>query len=184
MDVLSALLGCSLYMDDNLVRAIVESTSQSNPLFVQNVALDSTPPEEPPITVAQAVAQAEAIAKHGGRPVLGLMQIPAVWLTGFGRSLQDAFDPCINVTIGTAMLSNFAYECAKASGAKDKTSVRPCITRKYATAAGALDFEIVTNLELQIQRPKDRETPNAPIYRGSWATWGSDAILVTLEGAK
>ena len=122
MDVLSAILGCSLYMDDNLVRAIVESTSQSNPYFVQNVSLDFAPPESTPTTVEQGVAQADAIAKHGGRAVLGVMQIPALWLTGYGRSLRDAFDPCVNITIGTAMLSNFAYECSKSSGAKDRVS--------------------------------------------------------------
>ena len=108
MDVLAAILGCSMYMDDNLTRAIMESTSQSNPYFVQNTSLDFAPPEALPTNADEATTRAETIAAHGGRAVLGVMQIPMVWLTTFGRTTRDAFNPCINVTIGTAMLSQFA----------------------------------------------------------------------------
>jgi hypothetical protein len=183
MDVMSAILACSLYLDDPLVRAIVESTSQSNPLFVQNVSIDSAPAVGTPTTVDEAVAQSEMITKYGGRAVVGLMQVPIVWLAGFGRSVREAFDPCVNVTVGTTMLSNFAYECSRSTGTRERKALRPCITRKYATAAGMLDFEVITRLELEVQQPKNAEPIDAPIYRQGWRSWGVESILVSFPGA-
>src|SRR5579862_4978196 len=41
MDVLSTILACSLYLeDDSIVRAIAESNSQSNPYFVLDASID------------------------------------------------------------------------------------------------------------------------------------------------
>lgn len=185
MDVLTAILGCSMYMDDNLTRAIMESTSQSNPYFVQNTSLDFAPPEALPTNADDATMRAETIAAHGGRAVLGVMQIPVVWLKSFGRTTRDAFDPCINVTIGTAMLSQFAYECRRTYGpSSNSVNLRPCILRKYASASGMLDFEVITNLELRDQRPPVRELSDGPIYRPSWGAWGADCILVPLGNAR
>jgi hypothetical protein len=40
------------------------------------------------------------------------MQVPPVWLSAFGRDRVEAFNPCTNIAIGTAMLSQFDFECA------------------------------------------------------------------------
>ena len=107
MDVLTTILTCSLYIgDDSLVRAVAESTPDKNPYFVVDASIDLTQvdPPPPPKTSAEALARATDILAKGGRPVLGLMQVPPVWLSAFGHELPDAFDPCVNIAVGTAML--------------------------------------------------------------------------------
>jgi hypothetical protein len=120
MDVLTTILTCSLYLaDDNLVRAIAESTSQSNPYFVIDTSVDMTQvdPPPPPKSASEALARTTDILSKGGRPLLGLLQVPPAWMGAFGRELSDAFDPCTNIAVGTAMLSQFDSECSSRRGA-------------------------------------------------------------------
>ena len=115
MDVLTTILTCSLYLaDDSLVRAIAESSSQRNPYFVLDTSIERivVDPPAPPKSASEAIARTTDILANGGRPVLGLMQVPPLWMSVFGRELADAFDPCTNIAVGTAMLSQFDSECA------------------------------------------------------------------------
>ena len=99
------------------------------------------------------------------------MQVPPAWLSAFGRNLAEAFDPCTNIAVGTAKLSQFDFECAahripmaspkKASeahgvlptgasaGAAHPASAahRLCVLRRYEGAIGLPDFAAVTTLE-------------------------------------
>jgi hypothetical protein len=189
MDVLTTILTCSLYLaDDSLVRAIAESTSQRNPYFVLDTAIDRilVDPPAPPKSVAEALARTTDILANGGRPVLGLMQVPPLWMSVFGRELADAFDPCTNIAVGTAMLSQFDSECA-AQGAL-KTTPKPrapsaasrrCVLRKYEEAIGEGEFATVTTLELRYQRPLAPSIADAPIFAAPQArSWGPDQLLV------
>ncbi len=137
-----------------------------------------------------AVARAKEILSSGGRPILGLMQVTPSWLDAFGRELKDAFDPCTNIAIGTAMLSAFDYECARegaSPGARAKPlsrsgrdARRPCVLGKYGEAIGLADFVTLTRLELRYQRPKPPAVEGAPIFAASSArTWGPDQLLVS-----
>jgi soluble lytic murein transglycosylase-like protein len=115
MDVLTTILSCSLYLaDDDLVRAIAQSTSESDPDFVFDASIDRIEVDPSPIpkTPAEALARTQTIVARGGRPLLGLMQVPPAWLSAFGRDLVEAFNPCTNIAVGTAMLSQFDFECA------------------------------------------------------------------------
>lgn len=157
MDLLAIVLSCSMYFDDDLVRAIAQSTSHSNEYFVTDIRIEMTaldPPE--PHSLEAAMARVDEITSRGGHPVLGLMQLPPAWIDSFGRTNRDAFDACTNVAIGTAMLSQFDYECGVPSPAgADPTERqrRACVIRKYGEASGVPDFVTVTNLELRFQRP-------------------------------
>lgn len=157
MDLLATLLSCSIYFDDDLVRAIAQSTSHANQYFVTDVGIEMTaldPPE--PHTLVGAMARTEEIIAKGGRPVLGLMQLTPTWIDSFGRTNRDAFDACTNIAIGTAMLSQFDYECglsnATATPLADRQR-RACVIQRYADAIGVPEFVTVTNLELRFQRP-------------------------------
>ncbi len=90
MDVLTTILTCSLYLaDDDLVRAIATSTSQSNPYFVLDTSVDWTQVDPPPTpkSAAEAVARARDILSKGGRPLLGLLEVPPGWMIAFGRDM-------------------------------------------------------------------------------------------------
>jgi hypothetical protein len=193
MDLLSVILACSLYTaDDDLVRAIAESNSQSNPDFVQNTSIDPTQMDAPPPakTFDAAVAQARGILSSGGRPILGLMQVTPSWLDAFGRELKDAFDPCTNIAIGTAMLSAFDYACAR-EGTSPRARPKPlppsgrearrqCVLGQYGEAIGLADFMTLTRLELRYQRPKTAAVEGAPIFADPSAqTWGPNQLLVS-----
>lgn len=200
MDLLTAMLACSVYTsDDALVRAIADSNSHGNQYAVLDAAAstesDGPPPAEPK-TVEAAMARLEEIRSNGGKPLLGWMQLPPDWLTMFGREMREAFDPCINVTIGTAMLSTFDYECSESAPDRRGAAQRPrrqsprmrpmdrraCVVRKYGEALGMAEFGLVTTLQLRYQRSADGSTgASAPIeFMAGGRVWGADRILVPL----
>jgi hypothetical protein len=195
LELLSTILSCSLYLaDDDLVRAIAESNSQSNPYFVLDTTIDLTQvdPPPPPKSSTEAVERTHGILAKGGRPVLGLLQLPPSWLSAFGRDLPSAFDACANIAIGTAMLSQFDAECAhapKASQAKVRPAPtaaragrRHCVLGKYAEAIGAADFVTITLLELRYQRPRRPDVADAPIFAvASSRNWGADQLLLPIR---
>jgi hypothetical protein len=205
MDLLGILLACSLYpADEPLVRAIAQSNSHGNTFSVVDPSMDyrqvEVAPE--PKTLEAAVARLDEVTAKGGRPLLGLMQVPPAWMTMFGREPRDAFDPCINVSVGTAMLSALDHECVASAGPgvqrvgrgkrrlPDLVTLGPqrtCVVRKYGLAIAMPDFELLISLELGGQRPA-RPTGaavDAPIVfpEPSARTWGPDCILVPLGEA-
>lgn len=198
---------CSLYpQGEPLVRAIAQSSPEGNVLSVVEAAasVDDLGALGRPATIDQALARVDAIDAKGGQPRLGWMQVSPEWVKAFGRPLRDAFDPCINVSIGTAMLSAFDYECegegaaragqargrGEASGRKGETALsgrERCVLRKYGAALGMPDFESITMLELRFQRSADeRGVAGAPIFVEApgrvRCTWGSDCIFVPVTG--
>jgi hypothetical protein len=195
MDLLTTILSCSLYIaDDGLVRAIAESTAQSNPYFVLDASVDPTQVDPPAAakSPAEAAARASEILGHGGRPVLGLLQVPPAWLTAFGLELPAAFDPCANIAVGTAMLSEFDAQCAPLPSVKrlaspsrpggGASSRRACILRKYEEAIGLPDFAAVTRLELRYQKLARPPIEAAPIFAPDASRhFGPDQLLVSVS---
>jgi len=159
MDLLSILLTCSLYFDDPLVRALAESNSHANPYFVFDPSLDLTqldPPPEPK-NLADAVARAQEVSAKRAAPLLGLMEVPPMWMAAFGRELAEAFDPCTSVAIGTAMLSEFDAECGRApdrhglTGTRAMAGRRGCVLERYAEAVHMPELVTIVSLELKAQ---------------------------------
>ncbi len=200
MDLLSLILTCSLYTeDDSLVRAIAEATPGGNPYFVVDASQDLTQVDPPPPanTAADALSRAADMVAKGGRPLLGLLELPPAWLAAFGQDLGDAFAPCINIAIGSAMLSAFHAECAQPnhgpvraprlrSAARDRFGVdarRTCVLRKYEDAIGSADFAMTITFELRYQRPPSSHLAESPIFAAERApAWGPDQVLVPIRG--
>ncbi len=189
MDLLTTILVCSLYAsDDAVVRAIAEGPSGSNPYLIFNPAIDPRDTPPPPKSEKEAISRAADIAAQGGRPLLGLLELPPSWLDAFGQPLASAFDPCTNIAIGTAMLSEFDRECApKALPHGDwarrleRTNRRACVLHKYEAAIGSVDFAEASELELSAQRPERPSIEDAPIFAlPSPRTWGPDQLLVPM----
>ncbi|MGH7297356.1 MAG: hypothetical protein ACRELB_20635, partial [Polyangiaceae bacterium] len=154
-----------------------------------------------PKTLEAALARLDDVTSKGGKPLLGLMQLPPAWLKMFGREPRDAFDACINVSIGSAMLSALDHECAAGAGPRVEPISRrsrrlpvmvvlppdrACVVRKYGQAIGLTDFELLITLELGGQRPlPPAHAPvDAPIVfpEPNERTWGPDCIFVPLAG--
>ena len=189
MDLLITILTCSLYAsDDALVRAITEGPSGGNPYLVVNTA-PGAPQDDPtpaPTNQREATARAAELRAQGSPILLGLLELPPSWLDAFGRPLASAFDPCVNVAIGTAMLSEFDAACASKVPAADarsrmleRTNRRACVLRTYEAALGSADFADAIWLELSAQVPKAASIEDAPIFAPPSARdWGPDKILV------
>ena len=123
-----------------------------------------------------------------GKPLLGLLELLPAWVDLFGRPLSSAFDPCTNVAVGSAMLSQFDSECAAQGIAKapakrsaPSPARRRCVLRKYEEAIGLPDFATITTLELRYQRPTRPSVTDAPIFApASSRSWGPDQLLVPM----
>jgi len=194
LELLTTILTCSLYAsDDALVRAIAEGPSRKNPYLVLDPIADAAEEGAAPAPKgeAEATARARELAAKGGKPLLGLLELPAAWLAIFGRPLEGAFDPCTNIAIGSAMLSEFDYECAASARSRgqapllERVNRRACVLRRYESAIGVDDFEEVIQLELSVQRPRAPSIEDAPILSPVAAPhWGSDQLLVQMPLAR
>jgi hypothetical protein len=189
MDLLATILTCSLYAsDDAVVRAIAEGPSGKNPYFVVNTAAPADGVAAPPKTENEAATRSRELIAQRGRLLLGLLEVPPSWLDAFDRPLESAFDPCINIAIGTAMLSEFDAGCADKGARRseharmlERTNRRVCVLRKYEAAIGAADFADTILLELSVQQPASPSIEDAPIFAPPAArTWGPDRLLVPL----
>jgi len=194
MDLLTAILTCSLYAsDDAVVRAIAEGPSGGNPYLVLDPVADAAEagPSPLPKNETEATARAKGLIAQGGRPLLGLLELLPAWLDLFGRPLSSAFDPCVNIAIGTAMLSEFDHQCAASARSRgqapllERVNRRACVLRRYESAIGSDDFEGVILLELSVQRPLTPSIEDAPILSPVTAPhWGSDQLLVQMPLAR
>jgi hypothetical protein len=198
MDLLTALLACNLYTaDEALVRAIAQSNSHGNTFAVVDPAADyrelGVPPE--PKTLEEAQARLSDITAKGGRPLLGLMQVPLAWMSTFGRKASDGFDACINISVGSAMLAAMDSECAAPRAAvvgaaphrrrrrlpevETLTPRRACVVAKYGEAIGMSDFGLLIRLELGSQSIRRETSKEAPILfpAPGERTWGPDCVF-------
>jgi hypothetical protein len=192
MDVLVAILTCSLYADDALVRAIVDN-AHDNPLAIFTPELDPTTgaTSTAPGTLEAAIAQLRDVVAHGGQPLVGLMQVPVTWASTFGRKATDLFDPCINLSIGTAMLSEFEYTCTRRTpltfGARHGESTgawaRSCVLRQYAEAVRMTELATVVTLSARYGQFRLIRAYDAPIFSppSDGRSWGADRVLVGPE---
>ncbi len=188
MDVLAAVLACSLYpRDEPLVRALATSNSDANPYFVYDPTVDSSQSEAPPEprSTTQALARAQEVLSKRATPLLGLLDVPPGWLSAFGRTLEDGFDPCVNVAVGTAYLSAFDDECARTCHVRSPAhnpARRDCVLRRYAEAIQMPDLEAIVSLELRFQKALLRSVYESPIFPpGPPHSWGADRIFAPLS---
>lgn len=199
MDLLTAITTCSLHSDFTLVLAIAMTFSQGNPFAVQDAAKPgdgadyaaaSGPDDDAPLTLPTtqapktreaAMAAFERITSNGGAPVLGLLPVPPAWASMFRRKPAELFNACTNLSIATAMLSEYEYECGKAG--------RPCILKRYAEAAGMQFFDRDVLSEIKARKmPKEADAVadtdsilDAPVFTPGAGEadrdWGPDKIF-------
>jgi hypothetical protein len=137
MDVLTAILSCTLHNDPALVRGIVNVSSESKQFWVGDFT------EMQGNGSARNSAEAEnlvlEVRKKGHGVAVGLMGLRPEWAALYGRSMGELWGACANVEVGSAKLSDFDYQCR---GGKAKRPAiassrnRACILGKYAAALG------------------------------------------------
>jgi type IV secretion system protein VirB1 len=101
------LLACALNIAAATLEAIVRVESGGNAIALNVNRLQG--PQPHPASAADAVRIAESYIARGFSVDVGLMQVNSRNLPGLGYSLEQALDPCTNITAGGRILTaNYA----------------------------------------------------------------------------
>ena len=177
MDVLTAILACSLHPDESLVRAVVHVQSAGHTFFVGDLtALES---DDSARNAAGAEQLLDRVRQRGHRAAVGLMGVPVEWAEIYARGTKELWDSCANISVGTARLSEFDYECRKgakkARRAASSTMSRTCVLRRYAKELG-LPAEFIAEVLRRVAVEKAPARPLAPSgLDNGWASGFSGA---------
>ena len=95
---------CGPAVAPSTTRAVIQVESGGNPLAIGDNSLKKA---FAPKTKREAVSLATQLIEQGHSVDLGLMQINSIHLAQMSLSLEEVFDACRNVKIGTAILSYF-----------------------------------------------------------------------------
>lgn len=156
MDLGSILLACSLHVDDPLVASIAHAYSRGNPHAVMNVRLTVLDGQDEPLSVLSpptsapaARAEIQRIIVAGGAPLVGLLPVRPEWAIEFGKKPDDLFDPCTNVAVASAKLSELEHDCQRTPRHPSARDLRVCILARYGALAGlpALSRMVLADVE-------------------------------------
>lgn len=132
MDLLTLIETCNLAKDVGLVLAMALQFSDGNPYAVKSTK-DVDLGAEVPHTRDTGLAELRRLMDAGEVPVAGLLPATPEWAQRFERPAEDLLDPCAGLTIATAMLSEFEFECERERVGR---TGRDCVLHKYAAAVG------------------------------------------------
>lgn len=200
MDFMIALGTCSLAKDFALALALLTSFSHGEPYTVRaredvlnapfdDAATDDTgaPAASDPHTKRDALAQMRRLAR--AHPLVGLFPVPLTWARLYHVRHEDLLDPCINVSIATARLSEFEAECTGRES-------RGCALRKYVEAAGIEPFEdAVLEMLRELDLPpgpgalvETEEVLSAPVFvpeaDPDGRAFGADRVFIREEASR
>jgi hypothetical protein len=148
MDLLAALiLSCSFHYDDHLVEALARKLSITNQYFVGDLSDLNT--YDSAKSVADARRIVEAIIAKGDRPAVGFMAVPVTWAERFGRTTDYLFDGCTNISIATAMLSEYERACTLKPGHR-RPQNHPSRRRRQQLSSPALRYCILRRFEIDL----------------------------------
>ena len=99
----AALLACALSVHPVTLDAVVRVESRGNPIALHVNGLPGAQPH--PASVTDAAATARAFIAAGYNVDIGLMQVNSRNLPALGFTLEEALDPCRNVSGGARILA-------------------------------------------------------------------------------
>jgi hypothetical protein len=199
MDLVSTIAACSLVEDVRLVVAMAIAFSGGHPYAMQTISqreedtssayatelrdsdgdVDNTSVAKPR-TSEQAGVELQRRLSDGDTVVVGLVPVPALLATEFGRQPAELLNTCTNVSIATAKLAEWASAC------RPRTS-RACVLKRYARATGMVGFadDVLDVLRSRLDAPRDvlpsvdssaalaRDTP-------ADALWGANQLFFAI----
>lgn len=124
MELVTMILACSLYSDNSIANAMLETGSQNNPLVV---TVDNSPTKSFK-SADQAAQFATQQIQQGHDVSIGLMQIPSRWLKKDQAVPAELFMPCKNMVTATKILNAAQNDCSDLTGS---TSTSTCALSVY-----------------------------------------------------
>lgn len=128
MDLVTLVLACSLYADNSIPYAMIQTSTQNNPLIVTSDAISKTFQ-----TVPAAVQYTRSQIAQGKTIDIGLMQISSQWLPEIGAHASDLFRPCKNLVVATQILEKLRLHCQSIAINKPNTNIQACMLSLYKT---------------------------------------------------
>lgn len=124
MNLVTMILACSVYSNQSIINAMVETNSQNNPWVISG---------QPYKTEQKALDAAQKLQAEGTPFQIGLMQIPDFWLENKPVSLKELLRPCRNMVVATQILNGALDSC---------NGSETCALSKYKTGddTSGLDY--------------------------------------------
>ena len=137
MDIFTLLLACGPAVHPNTTTALIVAESGGNPYAIG----DNTDKRSYfPKTKDEAVALSTRLLQSGHRIDMGLTQISSPWLTAWGVSLDQVFDSCSNIRLGTFLLADNYQRCAVAGRGEKAALWCALSTYNTGTASGGYAY--------------------------------------------
>jgi hypothetical protein len=140
------------------------------------------------LTRAEALAKLQSLsadpmgvdATSAGVVLVGLLPVPRTWAAMYQQQEESLLDPCTNVSIASAQLSEFEESCARQG---DPTE---CALQRYADAAGAPLLVEAVHEAIAAHRidMTDESMLRSNVFAGeddAHRTWGADRIFVPAQ---
>jgi len=172
MDLMSIILACAFpVVNDHFVQSIAMAQSGGIAHYVRAYGEETGMPFE---SVGNALRAANRMlsAPNGGAYV-GLMGVPVHAAAKYDIGVKALLDPCTNVRIGTAILTDLEAQC-KAEGSDESVT---CILDRYAVMTEQ-DPAVFTETVLYgaIQTPNEDGTfPGPEVAQGDRVFWESNS---------
>lgn len=126
MDLVTLVLACSLYADNSIPYAMIQTGTQNNPLVV--TVDDDTKTFK---TIPAAVKYTHTQIALGKNLEIGLMQIPNRWLPEIGAHASDLFRPCKNLVVATQILEKLRFKCQSIVANNPTIDIQSCVLSLY-----------------------------------------------------
>lgn len=126
MDLVTLVLACSLYADNSIPYAMIQTGTQNNPLVVTVDGNTKTFK-----TIHAAVQYTHTQIALGKNLEIGLMQISSRWLPGIGAHPSDLFRPCKNLVVATQILEKLRLQCQSIAATNPNTDIQSCVLSLY-----------------------------------------------------
>lgn len=126
MDLITLVLACSVYADNSIPYAMIQTGSKNNPLVVTTNHVS-----EQFKTESKAIRYVQKQISQGTKVEIGLMQIPSEWLAEFGAHEADLFGPCKNLVVATEIMNTLRFQCQKLLESNPRLNITSCMLSLY-----------------------------------------------------
>lgn len=128
MDLVTLVLACSLYTDNSIPYAMIQTGTQNNPLVV---TVDETRKTFKSMPLAIRYTQRQIA--EGKKVNIGLMQISSQWLPEIAAHASDLFRPCKNLVVATQILEKLHLQCQTIAANNSNMDIQTCALSLYKT---------------------------------------------------
>ena len=138
LDLLALAAACAPQVHPTTIRAMVSAYATHNELAIGVVAGAL---QRQPASLAEAVATAQDLEAKGLDFSIGLVQIDRRKLATYGLDYAQAFDPCRNLSVGAAILSD-CYLKEPSAALEPQLALRNALSCYYGGGqdSGAKDY--------------------------------------------